>query len=139
MFTKVFWLNTAERAIKTFAQALLLVFVGDSAYNVISVNWPESLGLAATGALISVLTSLVSSTVGPKDSPSLVGGQIEQGVVDKIESGEPVGDPPVIVEAPTVVEVEDRDEVEATDPAEVVQPVKKAAPRKRAPRKKVAE
>lgn len=72
MNTKTFWLRTLERAVKTFAQSLLVVFLGDTAYNVISVNWPEALGLAATGALLSVLTSVASSQWGDKHSPSLV-------------------------------------------------------------------
>jgi hypothetical protein len=130
MFTKIFWLGTLERAVKTFAQALLLVFVGDNAYNVISVNWPESLALAATGALISVLTSLVSSRIGEKNSPSLVATQEEEAVVEKIEAGEPVGDPPVVVEQPMSLLPSDADRP-APAPAKAV--------RKRAPRKKAAE
>jgi len=102
MFNKYFWISTLERAVKTFAQAVLLVFTGDTLYNIINVNWPEALGLGATGALISVLTSVVSSTVGEKNSPSLVSGQEEQKVVEKIEEGEPVGDPAKVVD-PTVV------------------------------------
>lgn len=94
---KLFWLRTAERAIKTFAQSLALVFLGDSAYNVINVNWPESLGLAATGALLSVLTSVGSSTVGVKTSPSLIEKKVEEQVVERAEAGRPVGDPPRVL------------------------------------------
>lgn len=118
MFSKIFWISAAERAFKTFAQALLLVFVGDSAYNVINVNWPESLGLAATGALISVLTSIVSSRVGEKDSPSLVATQQEQAVVEKIEAGKPVGDPPKVVDPANVQVAEFGEPVGVIDPAE---------------------
>lgn len=73
MYSLNFWRNAIlDRGAKSFAQALLLVFLGDSALNVINVNWPEALGLASTAALISVLTSIVSSPVGPEGSPSIV-------------------------------------------------------------------
>lgn len=126
MFSKIFWLGTAERAIKTFAQALLLVFVGDSAYNVISVNWPESLGLAATGALISILTSIVSSRIGDHNSPSLVADQQEQAVVEKIEAGEPVGDPAVIVEPESIVYADAQEAPEVVDAPRTARRRKKA-------------
>lgn len=108
--SKLFWVRTTERAVKTFAQSLALVFLGDQAYDVISVDWASALGLAATGALLSVLTSIGSTAVGESDSPSLVEKKVEEGVVQKIEAGEPVGDPEKVV-----------------------------TPKKRAPRKKVAE
>jgi len=100
MFTKFFLIRTAERAIKTFAQSLALVFLGDGAYNVISVNWPEALGLAATGALLSVLTSIASTTVGASDSPSLVESKTEEQVLERAEEGQPVGDPARVVVSP---------------------------------------
>lgn len=118
---KFFWIRTSERAVKTFAQSLALVFLGDQAYNVISVNWPQALGLAATGALLSVLTSIGSTTVGDSNSPSLVENVVEEQIAEKVESGEPVGDPERVVEPES--------------PA--LQAVK--AVRKRTPRKKVGE
>lgn len=54
--SKTFWYGVAERAIKTFAQALLAVMtVGTAVWN---LNWGEGLGVAATAALISILTSI---------------------------------------------------------------------------------
>ena len=54
--SKTFWLGTAERAIKTFAQSLLgLLTVGMA---ITAINWPASLAIAATAALASVLTSI---------------------------------------------------------------------------------
>lgn len=71
MRTKEFWVSAAERAAKTFAQALLsslIIFTG-----VLDVDWVNSLSAAALATLVSVLSSIVSAGVGPDGSPSLVG------------------------------------------------------------------
>ncbi|MBF6138133.1 holin [Nocardia otitidiscaviarum] len=70
MWTQQFWEDIAERAIKTFAQALLaLVTVGSL---LTDIDWGAALSMAATAALVSVLTSLASSRVGHRRSASLV-------------------------------------------------------------------
>lgn len=69
---KAFWVATTERAVKTFAQALLAVFVAGQGFDFFAVNWPEALGTALTATVISVLTSVASANVGPEHSPSLV-------------------------------------------------------------------
>jgi len=53
---KSFWLGTAERAIKTFAQSLLSVLVVGNA--IWGQDWAAFLGIAGTAALVSVLTSI---------------------------------------------------------------------------------
>ena len=63
MFTSLFWKDTAERAVKTFAQALLALFVVAPNTPVLAFDWPSALGLAATAVVISVLTSVVSAGV----------------------------------------------------------------------------
>lgn len=63
MFSKKFLLATAERAIKTFAQALLAVFVTGRA-TILSVDWLQALTVAGTAALLSILTSIVSGNIG---------------------------------------------------------------------------
>lgn len=64
MFTKAFWKDTAERAFKSAAQALLLVWVVvDGVFNVWTVDWNESLGIALGAAAISVLTSLTTGAL----------------------------------------------------------------------------
>jgi hypothetical protein len=76
MWTKSFWEQSIERAVKTAAQAALAFFVvGETAFH--SVSWAEVAGAAAVGAIASVLMSLASSPFGPEESPSLVGEHVE--------------------------------------------------------------
>jgi len=69
MNTSAFWAATGERAVKTFAQTLIAL-IGAGAISIVAIPWPDNLGIAATATLLSVLTSLVSSTVG-NPGPSL--------------------------------------------------------------------
>ena len=72
MFTKKFWIEASERALKTFAQ-FILVLGAAGTFNVFSVDWKTNIGLSLGGALLSYATSLVSANIGPdKGSPSLV-------------------------------------------------------------------
>jgi len=71
MFTVLFWKEATERALKTFAQFILVV-AGAGALNVFAVDWSQTLGLALGGALLSYATSIVSAGVKKDDSPSLV-------------------------------------------------------------------
>lgn len=63
MFNSLFWKDAAERAVKTFAQALLAVFLVAPQTSVIGFDWPSALGLAGTAVVISFLTSVVSAGV----------------------------------------------------------------------------
>jgi hypothetical protein len=72
MWTRSFWLATAERALKSLAQCLVGLWIGDSAFDLIQVDWRHALGLAAGAAALSVLTSIVSAPIGAAGSPSLV-------------------------------------------------------------------
>lgn len=71
MFTKAFWLDAGERAIKTFAQAFLSV-LAVSGVTVLNLNWTEALAIAGTATLGSVLTSIVSAKAGGAETASLV-------------------------------------------------------------------
>lgn len=69
MWTAEFWIDAAERAVKTFAQALLAVLtVGVPIWD---NPWTDSLGIAATATVISVLTSIASG--GANGTASAVG------------------------------------------------------------------
>jgi hypothetical protein len=72
MFTTKFWKQAAERAVKSAAQALLLLWAADAGFNVISADLGVAGGTAAGAAVLSLLTSVVTSGMGEKDSPSAV-------------------------------------------------------------------
>lgn len=75
MFTKVFWKDAAERAIKTFAQAVLAVtaVVAPSiGFELLNVNWIPVILVGVIASLMSVLTSIASSFKGDNSSASLV-------------------------------------------------------------------
>lgn len=61
MFTKEFWFDAAERAVKTFAQVLVAVFTV-SGVTVLNADWGTALATAGTAVLVSLLTSLLSAT-----------------------------------------------------------------------------
>lgn len=69
MFTKEFWLQTGERAIKTFAQALIAtgIVVGATGR-----EWQAAVIAAGIAAGLSIVTSVASTGVGDKGTPSLV-------------------------------------------------------------------
>jgi hypothetical protein len=71
MKTKKFWEDASERAVRTFAQALLAI-LGAGAVNIMTVDWVQALSVAVGAAILSVLTSLASSNVGTKGTPSFL-------------------------------------------------------------------
>ena len=71
MRSKKFWADAAERAVRTFAQALVAVLVAGFVFTD-AAAWGEALLASAVAALISLLTSVAASGVGEQDSPSLL-------------------------------------------------------------------
>lgn len=71
-FNAVFWKDTVERAIKTFAQGVLGAFGADVALSVVEVDWAQAAGIGATAAIVSVLTSIVSAGVSNNGTASVV-------------------------------------------------------------------
>lgn len=71
MWTKAFWTDAAERALKTFAQAFACVFVSDNT-GLVHCDFAAGLSVAGMAMLLSLVTSIGSSLIGPRDSASLV-------------------------------------------------------------------
>ena len=72
MWTLAFWKEALERAIKTAAQTLAALWVVGNVFNVLTVDWSQSLGIALGAMVLSFLTSLGSAGIGPAGSPSMV-------------------------------------------------------------------
>ena len=60
MFTREFWSYAGERAIKTFAQAAM-AYLGTGSVGLLTIDFVTLLSLAGGAALLSLLTSVVSS------------------------------------------------------------------------------
>lgn len=69
MWTKAFWRDATERAIKTAAQSTIGVLTATS---VDAIDWEGGVVAVAVATAVSVLTSIVSSGKGDPDSASLV-------------------------------------------------------------------
>lgn len=67
MFTKQFWKDAAERAVKTFAQAAVAVLTA-GATGLLDVEWVHVFSVSGLAALVSILTSVGSGTVTHGDA-----------------------------------------------------------------------
>jgi hypothetical protein len=72
MFTKHFWIDAAERALKTFFQVFLAIAIEENVFNALELDWQQIIGIALGAALVSIATSVVSSKVGHRETASLV-------------------------------------------------------------------
>jgi hypothetical protein len=71
MWTKNFWKQAAERAIKSAAQGVIGLWTLDG-FNIVHADWALAGGVAAGAAVLSVLTSIVTASVGEPNDPSAV-------------------------------------------------------------------
>lgn len=71
MWTLDFWKDTAERAIKTFAQAVVAGLTA-GVTGILEVDWLTVVSVSALAALVSVLTSVASAPFSAKGTASLV-------------------------------------------------------------------
>ena len=67
--TRTFWIDAAERAIKTFAQTLLAYFGADT-FDVLQADWPNALSIALGAVVLSLLMSLASLRLGSSGTAS---------------------------------------------------------------------
>lgn len=71
MFTKTFWTDAIERAVKTVAQALIAV-VAATNFDWISADWRAIASTAATAGVLSLLSSIASDRFGVAGTPSVL-------------------------------------------------------------------
>jgi hypothetical protein len=67
MFTRAFWKATAERMIRTFAQAVVALLGGDG-LGLVDVDWGQAFSIGGLAAVAAMLTAIVTSggnTEGP--------------------------------------------------------------------------
>ncbi len=87
MFTRSFWVQAGERAVKSAAQMVIVawgldVAASTGAVDAFALDWRLGLGAAAGGAILSLLTSLLSAGVGPSGTPSTV--QVDDAAVGDV-------------------------------------------------------
>ncbi|CEF51431.1 holin [Lactococcus garvieae] len=70
MFNQTFLKDTAERAVKTFAQSMVAVMTA-GATGVLDVDWVNALSVSLLATLVSVLTSIGSGTVGDQSASAV--------------------------------------------------------------------
>jgi hypothetical protein len=67
-----FWRQAFERAIKTAGQAVAGLMLADQPFDIAQANLTRGLGVAAGGALLSLITSIATAPVGQPDDPSAI-------------------------------------------------------------------
>lgn len=72
MFTRQFWIEASERALKTFAQTMLALIGAVTVFDAFKADWQTLFGVSLGAAFLSYLTSIVSAEVGDHGTPSLV-------------------------------------------------------------------
>jgi hypothetical protein len=75
MFTRLFWKQLFERAVKTAAQTLILAVGAAQGFDLFTADWKTLGGAAAGGFVLSVISSIGSAPFGDSGTPSLVGSE----------------------------------------------------------------
>lgn len=73
MFTRLFWADAGERAVKTAAQVAIGLLVGSTA-GLLGLDWLSAGSTIGTAVVVSILTSLVgtSGVLGDKGQASFL-------------------------------------------------------------------
>ncbi|WP_282795191.1 holin [Streptomyces sp. CC224B] len=69
MNTAAFWKATAERVVRTFAQALLAV-LGAGSFGILDAPWTAALSTAGLAAVLALLTAVATS--GGAEGPGVL-------------------------------------------------------------------
>lgn len=91
MWTHTFWVALAERAARTFAQALAAFLVA-STTGLLEVDWAQALSVSGMATLLSVLTSLAAGASSPASGPSLGTEVPRDDVAAQVTPGSPHGE-----------------------------------------------
>ena len=86
MLTKAFWKGAGERALKTFAQALVAV-IGVGAVGLLDVDWLGALSAALLATVISLLTSIGNADFTAGQTPVII--EHDGGVTEAISAAYP--------------------------------------------------
>lgn len=70
LFTRTFWADAIERAVKSLAQAVVIA-LGGNAVDVWHVDWQTVTGVGLGGGVLSLLTSLASVGIASRGTASL--------------------------------------------------------------------
>jgi hypothetical protein len=74
MYTAAFWAGAFDRAIKSLAQTLILLWGASDGLNMFEINWVQTIGVGAGALALSLLTSVISAPIGDRGSTSLLRG-----------------------------------------------------------------
>ncbi len=72
MFTKRFFTDSAERAVKTAAQTSVALLTADGVLGLLDVDWGQGASVVGLAALVSLLTSVASAPAGDAGTASAV-------------------------------------------------------------------
>jgi Putative lactococcus lactis phage r1t holin len=72
LFSRKFWIATAERAVRSFAASLASLLTA-SGTGLLETSWGEKLSVAAMAALVTILLAIGGGTFGKGDGPSFIG------------------------------------------------------------------
>ena len=86
LWTTAFWRGAGERALKTFAQALVAV-IGVGAVGLLDVDWRGALSAATLATVISLLTSIGNADFTAGQTPVII--EHDGGVTEAIRAAYP--------------------------------------------------
>jgi hypothetical protein len=72
VFTKAWLFDALERAVKTALQVVVVLLGQDKVFDVFEVDWAEILGTAGGAALLSLVTSVLSTNFAGMSPASIV-------------------------------------------------------------------
>ena len=86
IWSSAFWRGATERAVKTFAQALVAV-IGVGAVGLLNVDWIGAISAALLATVISLLTSIGNADFTAGQTPVVV--EHDGGVTEAIHAAYP--------------------------------------------------